>query len=350
MKTFKEFLQVLEEQSNISRSPTYGKVNLGYRENPIVSVARNVARQTGLIKTPQQVPSVVRNIATQGPSKPAPAAKPKFQIGTPPTAVVNAASAPRGMGMGRFVRGPVDAAVQVLGSMAVEPTSKAIVKAGLKLAGKEKQAMQVQPSFYGKQGPDLTTDIARRLKSQTKPTPTQPTKPASSSGQMSPIFQNPASKYKYGHEARTAAAAEFFKSGIKPESKLPSLVRNTEAPIDPLVKPAAKPSAPVAKPVVRPVTQKPVVSATIPAPKPQLGPTGKPVVGGIERRIPTSDEMRFAQAQRGALADVEKVNAAAATSPTPNMEPERESLMKQVADLKATRERIKKEGIKSQTK
>lgn len=348
MKTFKEFLQVLEEQGNIRRSPTYGQMNLGYRENPFVSVAKNIARQAGLIKTPQQVPGTVRNIATQGPSKPAPAAKPKFQIGTPPASLVNTATAPRGPG--RFVRGPVDAAVQVLGSMAVEPASKAIVKAGLRLAGKEKQAMQVQPSLYGKQGPDLTTDMALRLKQQSKPASTQPAKPAPSSGQMSPIFQNPASKYKYGQEARTAAAAEFFKKGIKPEPKLPSLVRNTEAPIEPLVKPGVKPAAPVAKPVVRPVTQKPVVSTTTPASKPQLGPTGKPLVGGIERRTPTSDEMRFAQAQRGALADVEKVNTAAATSPTPSMKPERESLMKQAADLKATRERIAREGIKTQTK
>jgi len=345
MKTFKQFLQILEEQSNIKKSPTYGRMNLGYLENPIVSVAKSIARQTGMIKTPQQVPGIVRNIATQGPSKPAPAAKPKFQIGTPPASLVNTVTAPRGPG--RFVRGPVDAAVQVLGSMAVEPTSKAIVKAGLKLAGKEKQAMQVQPSFYGKQGPDLTTDIARRLRQQTKPTPTQPVKPvASSSGQMSPIFQNPESKYT----SRTATAAEFFKKGIKPEPKLPSLVRNTEAPIEPLVKPSVKPpAAPVVKPVVRPAA-KPVVSATTPAPKPQLGPTGKPVVGGIERRTPTSDEMRFAQAQRGALADVEKVNNVAATSPTPSMKPERESLAKQVADLRSTRERIAREGIKSQTK
>ena len=350
MKTFKEFLQILDEQGNNQRSPTYGRMNFGYRENPVVSVAKNIARQAGLIKTPQQVPGIVRNIATQGFSKPTPAAKPKFQIGTPPRAVVNAATAPRGMGMGRFVRGPADAAVQVLGSMAVEPASKAIIKAGLKLAGKEKQAMQVQPSLYGKQGPDLTTDMALRLKQQSKPTANQPAKPAPSSGQMSPIFQNPASKYKYGQEARTAAAAEFFKRGIKPEPKLPSLVRNTEAPIEPLVKPGVKPAALAVKPVVRPVTQKPVVSTTTPASKPQLGPTGKPMVGGIERRTPTSDEMRFAQAQRGALADVEKVNTAAATSPTPSMKPERESLMKQAADLKATRERIAREGIKPQTK
>jgi len=62
--------------------------------------------------------------------------------------------------------------------------------------------------------------------------------------QMSPIFQNPASKYKYGLEARTAAAANFFKRGIKPEPKLPSLVYNTDGgPVNrsPLAK--SKPAA-----------------------------------------------------------------------------------------------------------
>jgi len=62
--------------------------------------------------------------------------------------------------------------------------------------------------------------------------------------QMSPIFQNPAAKYKYGLEARTAAAADFFKKGIKPEPKLPSLVYNTDGgPVNrsPLAK--SKPAA-----------------------------------------------------------------------------------------------------------
>jgi hypothetical protein len=111
-------------------------------------------------------------------------------------------------------------------------------------------------------------------------------------------------------------------------------------------------------------TPRPAATApAAPKPKPQP-PTiqSKNVTAtgtSYERRTPTSAELAASRAAGGgeagikAAVDVAKTNKVASTSPTPDLKPEapkRESLMKQAADLKATRERIEKEGIKPQTK
>jgi hypothetical protein len=60
---------------------------------------------------------------------------------------------------------------------------------------------------------------------------------------------------------------------------------------------SGKPPVATTKPPAAPVATK---TAPTPAAKPQLGPTGKPLVGGIERRTPTSQEMQDAAAKKSA--------------------------------------------------
>jgi len=76
------------------------------------------------------------------------------------------------------------------------------------------------------------------------------------------------------------------------------------APARPAAPAPARPAAPAAtpaRPAPAPATPAATSSARpvpTPAPKPQLGSTGKPLVGGIERRTPTSAELRQAQQLR----------------------------------------------------
>jgi len=89
----------------------------------------------------------------------------------------------------------------------------------------------------------------------------------------------------------------------------PSDIRKTQSRTNiPPIKPAASAAAP--KP-----------AAATPSAKPAMGPTGKPLVGGIERRTPTSAELKAAQAARaggGALAQATAAaSKPAAFNPTP---------------------------------
>jgi hypothetical protein len=123
----------------------------------------------------------------------------------------------------------------------------------------------------------------------------------------------------------------------------------------PKAQPATTTPRTSSKPAAKPV-------ATAPKPKPQP-PTiqSKNVTAtgtSYERRTPTSAELAASKAAGGgeagikAAVDVSKSNQVAAKSPTPDLKPEmtkkRESLVQQVKDLRATRERIEKEGIKAQ--
>ena len=86
--------------------------------------------------------------------------------------------------------------------------------------------------------------------------------------------------------------------------------------------PAAGPAAP-APTAARPAAPAPTAARpAAPAPtRPAVGPTGKPLVGGIERRTPTSAELKAAQAARaggGALAQATTAaSKPAAFNPTP---------------------------------
>jgi len=99
-------------------------------------------------------------------------------------------------------------------------------------------------------------------------------------------------------------------AGAKPKPGTPP------APAKPGTTPtAAKPGTPPApaKPGTPGAAAKP---APAPATKPQLGPTGKPLVGGIERRTPTSAELKAAQdARAAAAAAASKSTTPAATTP-----------------------------------
>jgi hypothetical protein len=64
----------------------------------------------------------------------------------------------------------------------------------------------------------------------------------------------------------------------------------------PAAAPAARPAA--AAPATKPAPAAAPTAKAAPAAKPATGPTGKPLVGGIERRTPTSQEMQQAAASR----------------------------------------------------
>ena len=93
----------------------------------------------------------------------------------------------------------------------------------------------------------------------------------------------------------------------------------------PTAQPPRQQSAPARSaapaPSARPTAARPAAPAPTAA-KPAVGPTGKPLVGGIERRTPTSAELKAAQAARaggGALAQATAAaSKPAAFNPTPN--------------------------------
>jgi hypothetical protein len=104
------------------------------------------------------------------------------------------------------------------------------------------------------------------------------------------------------------------------------------------------------------ISPKPVVSTPKPQPSTIQSKNVTATGTSYERRTPTSAEMAASKKAGGgeagikAAVDVAKSNKIAATSPTPSLKPEtlkkRESLVSQAKELKATRERIEKEGIK----
>jgi hypothetical protein len=98
--------------------------------------------------------------------------------------------------------------------------------------------------------------------------------------------------------------------------------RGTVAAAKPAVKPATTPAA--AKPATTPAAAKPAAApaaatpakpaAATPSAKPAMGPTGKPLVGGIERRTPTRAEMDAAKAYRTPAATTGALGAATAAA------------------------------------
>ena len=108
----------------------------------------------------------------------------------------------------------------------------------------------------------------------------------------------------------------------------------------------SKPTTRVRPPVISPKPQPATIQSK------NVTSTGT----SYERRTPTSAEMAAAKKAGGgeagikAAVDIAKSNQVAASSPTPLLKPEepkkRESLVSQAKELKATRERIEKEGIK----
>ena len=84
--------------------------------------------------------------------------------------------------------------------------------------------------------------------------------------------------------------------------------------------PAARPAAP-APAAARPATPRPKPTPTTPKPDVKKGPTGMPLVGGIERRIPTSAELKAAQEKRAAQKSVASSFTSAPISGAPKYAP-----------------------------
>jgi hypothetical protein len=101
---------------------------------------------------------------------------------------------------------------------------------------------------------------------------------------------------------------------------------------------AARPSG--AAPAARPAAARPSGAAPAARPAAETGPTGKPLVGGIERRTPTRSEMGAAKAYRTPAATTGTLGSATAAASKPaafSPAPARPSLASQTAELRQMR-------------
>ena len=130
---------------------------------------------------------------------------------------------------------------------------------------------------------------------------------------ISPIFQRPGTGI-WGPAAPTAAAPAPATTKVAPAPARDVVVKAAlKGQPGTLNKTTGKftpnSSTPAPKPAAAPATTKV-------APKPALGPTGMPLVGGIERRLPTRAEMDAAKAYRTPAATTGTLGAATAAATT----------------------------------